>query len=103
MGQPMVAVGVTRTRPPSAAETRSGAKMLQALRPRIDETCVTYEDARTCPEAMHLASARSRHSARVSFGIPPPPHELRKTAAASAATGYAIRAPNMGMTLGPGS
>ncbi|ODR95747.1 hypothetical protein AUC70_02375 [Methyloceanibacter stevinii] len=41
IGQPMVAVGVTRTRPPSAAETLSGAKMPQALRPRIDEACVT--------------------------------------------------------------
>ena len=41
MGQPIVAGGETRTRPPSAAETRSGAKMPHALRPRIEETCVT--------------------------------------------------------------
>ncbi len=41
MGQPRVAVGVILTRPPSAPDTLSGARMLQALRPRMDETCCT--------------------------------------------------------------
>src|SRR4249919_903683 len=63
IGELMVAVGVTATRPSISPETLSGASMPQDLPPTLPADW-TKAEARTSPLARQAASASARHWAR---------------------------------------